>query len=73
MVKKTPGRVRPVDALAFMSAQRAGGDGRLQVAGAGPAGCQPGQRRLSSVSGLNGFLLARGDVSALAKAYWPEE
>ncbi len=58
--------VRPVDVLAFMTAQRAGGEGRLQVAGAGPAGVSARtlRRRLSSVSGLYGFLQARGDVSA---------
>lgn len=38
VVKKTPHRVRPVDVLAFMTVQRAGGDGRLQVAGAGAGG-----------------------------------
>ena len=60
--------------LAFMTVQRAGGDGRLQVAGAGAGRVSARTlRRLSSVSGLYGFLLARGDVSALAKAYWPEE
>ena len=37
-VSKSPRRVRPVDVLAFMTAQRAGGDGRLQVAGAGGGG-----------------------------------
>ena len=42
VVKNTPHRVRPVDVLAFMTVQRAGGDGRLQVAGAGARGCQPG-------------------------------
>ena len=74
VVKKTPHRVRPVDVLAFMTVQRAGGDGRLQVAGAGAGGVSARTlRRLSSVSGLYGFLLARGGVSALAKAYWPEE
>ena len=65
VVAKPPRRVRPVDVLAFMTAQRAGGDGRLQVAGAGPGGVSPRtlRRRLSSVSGLYGFLHARGDVS----------
>lgn len=38
VVKNTPHRVRPVDVLAFMTVQRAGGDGRLQVAGAGAGG-----------------------------------
>jgi integrase/recombinase XerD len=66
VVAKSPRRVRPVDVLAFMTAQRAGGDGRLQVAGASSGGVSARtlRRRLSSVSGLYGFLLARGDVVA---------
>jgi integrase/recombinase XerD len=65
VVKKTPRRVLPADVLGFMTAQRTGGDGRLQVAEAGAAGVSARtlRRRLSSVSGLYGFLLARGDVS----------
>jgi integrase/recombinase XerD len=65
VVGKTPRRVRPGDVLAFMTAQRIGGEGRLQVADAGAAGVSARtlRRRLSSVSGLYGFLLARGDVS----------
>src|SRR6266702_1034678 len=35
VVGKLPRRVRPVDVLAFMTAQRSGGEGRLQVAGGG--------------------------------------
>jgi integrase/recombinase XerD len=64
-VKKTPRRVRPVDVLAFMTAQRTGGEGRLQVTGrdAGGVSARTLRRRLSSVSGLYGFLLARGDVA----------
>jgi integrase len=64
VVGKPPRRVRPVDVLAFMTAQRAGGDGRLQVAGAGAGGvsARTVRRRLSSVSVLYGFLHARGDV-----------
>jgi site-specific recombinase XerD len=64
VVGKPPRRVRPVDVLAFMTAQRAGGEGRLQVAGAGVGGVSARtlRRRLSSVSGLYGFLHARGDV-----------
>jgi len=66
VVGKPARRVRPADVLAFMTAQRAGGQGRLQVAGAGTGGVSPRtlRRRLSSVSGLYGFLLARGDVTA---------
>jgi integrase/recombinase XerD len=65
VVKKAPRRVRPVDVLAFMTAQRSGGEGRLQVAdlGGGGVSARTLRRRLSSVSGLYGFLLARGDVS----------
>ena len=65
VVAKPPRQVRPVDVLAFMTAQRAGGEGRLQVAGAGAGGVSARtlRRRLSSVSGLYGFLHARGDVS----------
>jgi site-specific recombinase XerC len=64
-VAKSPRRVCPVDVLAFMTAQRAGGEGRMQVAQAGGGGVSARtlRRRLSSVSGLYGFLLARGDVS----------
>jgi integrase/recombinase XerD len=66
VVAKPPRRVRPVDVLAFMTAQRTGRDGRLQVAGEGGGGVSARtlRRRLSSVSGLYGFLLARGDVVA---------
>ena len=54
VVAKPPRRVRPVDVLAFMTAQRAGGEGRLQVAGtrAGGVSARTLRRRLSSVSGL---------------------
>jgi integrase len=64
VVAKPPRRVRPVDVLAFMTAQHTGGDGRLQVADtrAGVA-ARTLRRRLSSVSGLYGFLHARGDVT----------
>jgi integrase/recombinase XerD len=64
VVGKPPRRVRPVDVLAFMTAQRAGGEGRLQVAErGGGVSARTLRRRLSSVSGLYGFLHARGDVS----------
>jgi integrase/recombinase XerD len=64
VVAKPPRRVRPVDVLAFMTAQRTGRGGRLQVAGGGGVSARTLRRRLSSVSGLYGFLLARGDVVA---------
>jgi hypothetical protein len=65
VVAKSPRRVRPADVLAFMTAQRTGGGGRLQVAGEGEGGVSARtlRRRLSSVSGLYAFLQARGDVS----------
>src|SRR5262244_2836293 len=64
VVAKPPRRVRPADVLAFMTAQRTGGDGRPQVADAGAGvSARTLRRRLSSVSGLYGFLHARGDVS----------
>ena len=65
VVAKSPRQVRPVDVLAFMTAQRTGGEGRLQIAGAGAGGVSARtlRRRLSSVSGLYGFLHARGDVA----------
>jgi site-specific recombinase XerD len=66
VVGKPVRRVRPGDVLAFMTAQCTGGEGRLQVAGpdAGGVSARTLRRRLSSVSGLYGFLLARGDVTA---------
>jgi integrase/recombinase XerD len=65
VVAKSPRRVRPADVLAFMAAQRTGGEGRLQLAraGAGGVSARTLRRRLSSVSGLYGFLQARGDVA----------
>src|SRR5215469_431985 len=38
VVVKPPRRVRPVDVRAFMTARRAGGEARLQVAGGGAGG-----------------------------------
>ena len=55
VVARPPRQVRPVDVLAFMTAQRMGGDGRLQVAGRG-------QRRRPTSSRECG-----GDVRAWAK------
>ena len=43
VVGKPPRRVRPADVLAFMTAQRTGGSGRLQVACRMLAGCRPGR------------------------------
>jgi integrase/recombinase XerD len=63
---KAPEVVTSADVLAFMTAQRAGGRGRLQVAGenVGGVSARTLRRRLSSVSGLYSFLQARGDVAA---------
>jgi hypothetical protein len=53
-VNKTPRRVRPADVLEFMTAQRTGREGRLQVVepDAGAVSARTLRRRLSSVSGL---------------------
>ena len=55
-VGKPPRRVRPADVLAFMTAQRTGGEGLLQIAGSGAGGVSARtlRRRLSSVSGFYG-------------------
>jgi Phage integrase, N-terminal SAM-like domain len=65
-VGKPPDAVTTADVLAFMTAQRTGGRGRLQLAGQDAAGVswRTLRRRLSSVSGLYAFLQARGDVAA---------
>src|SRR5689334_9323264 len=67
VVGKPPRRVVAADVLAFVTAQYAGGPGgparRLQPAGdGGGVSARTVRRRLSSVSGLFGFLQARGDV-----------
>jgi integrase/recombinase XerD len=68
IVGKHPWRVRPADVLAFMTAQRTGEPSAGRVVGALVADRQGVssrtlRRRLSSVSGLYGFLHVRGDVS----------
>jgi len=65
-VGKPTSGVCGADVLAFISAQRAGGDGRRvrAVDEAGGLSSRTVARRLSSVSGLFGYLLARGDVTA---------
>jgi len=65
-VGKAAEAVTTADVLAFMTAQRAGRQGRLQVVGEDAAGVSARtlRRRLSSVSGLYSFLQARGDVAA---------
>jgi integrase/recombinase XerD len=66
VVGRPPERVRPADVLAFVTAQYTGGAAdRVQLAGgAGGVSARTVRRRLSSVSGLFGFLRARGDVDA---------
>jgi integrase/recombinase XerD len=67
VVGKAPELVTAADVLGFVTAQHTGGGAdRLQLAGAGAGGvsARTVRRRLSSVSGLFGFLHARGDVDA---------
>lgn len=67
VVGKPPARVTAADVLRFVTAQHTGAAmGRLQLAGgdAGGVSARTVRRRLSSVSGLFGFLHARGDVDA---------
>ena len=65
MVVKPVKRVRPADVMAFMTAQRGGGDGAVPYLvddgrglSARTVRCRP-----STVSGLCGYLLARGAVA----------
>jgi hypothetical protein len=67
VVGKPAGEVTAADVLGFITAQRAGSGTATAVAvmdeQAGGVSART-VRRLSSVSGLFGFLLARGDVAA---------
>lgn len=65
VVGKPVKRVRPADVMAFLTAQRVGGDGAVPhlVDDAAGLSARTVRRRLSSVSGLYGYLLARGDVA----------
>jgi integrase/recombinase XerD len=56
VVRKTPRRVRAADVLAFMTAQRTGGEGRLQVADSDAAGVSARtlRRRLQACPGCMG-------------------
>lgn len=65
VVGKPVKRVRPADVMAFIAAQRSGGDGAVPhlVEDAAGLSARTVRRRLSSVSGLYGYLLARGDVA----------
>lgn len=64
VIDRPPTQVSSTDVLAFISAQRAGGDGRTVRAVDEHAGVSTRTiaRRLSSVSGLFAFLLVRGEV-----------
>ncbi len=66
VVDKLPAAVTSSDVLAFISSQRAGGDGRSirAVDEESALSSRTVARRLSTVSGLFSYLLARGDVSA---------
>lgn len=70
VVGKEPHEVVPADVLGFITAQRTGriepGPVQPVVADGEPAGVATSTvaRRLSSVSGFFGYLLARGDVAA---------
>jgi integrase/recombinase XerD len=64
VVPKPPSEITSSDVLAFISAQRAGGDGRSLRAIDDAAGlsARTVARRISTVAGLFAYLLARGDV-----------
>ncbi len=64
VVGRPPHEVSSADVLGIVTAQHTGGLGRLQPVTHGAVGvaARTVRRRLSSVSGLFGFLLARGDV-----------
>ncbi len=66
VIAKPPVEVTASDVLAFISAQRAGGDGRSVRVVEDDAGVSSRTvaRRISSISGLFAFLLVRGDVMA---------
>jgi integrase/recombinase XerD len=66
VVAKRPAEVTPADVLGFMTAQRAGADTATAVAlvdGGGGVSARTVRRRLSTVSGLFAFLVARGEVA----------
>lgn len=66
VVGKPPAEITAADVLAFVTAQYTGGDARRLQAVAGDqvgVSARTVRRRLSSVSGLFGFLHVRGDVA----------
>ncbi len=66
VVPREPAEVTTADVLAFIAAQRSSGDRRVVRLSDGESGLSARtiQRRLSSLSGLFSFLVARGDVAA---------
>jgi site-specific recombinase XerD len=68
VVAKGPAEVTPGDVFGFVTAQRAGAGTATAVVlveeGGGGVSARTVRRRLSTVSGLFGFLQARGDVAA---------
>jgi site-specific recombinase XerD len=66
VVGKPPAEVTSTDVLGFITAQRTGGDGHRLRSVDVDAGVslRTVRRRLSSVSGLFGYLHARGDIGA---------
>jgi site-specific recombinase XerC len=64
VVGKPPAEVTTGDVLGFITAQRHGGAGRLQLVGDGQGVSDRSvRRRLSTISGLFAYLHARGDVA----------
>ncbi|HZV26258.1 MAG TPA: tyrosine-type recombinase/integrase [Acidothermaceae bacterium] len=66
VVGKPPAEVTSTDVLGFITAQRTGGDGRRLRSVDADTGVSSRtvRRRLSSVSGLFGYLHARGDIAS---------
>jgi integrase/recombinase XerD len=63
VVDKAPAEVMTSDVFGFITAQRHGGEGRLQSVGDGQGVSDRSvRRRLSTISGLFAYLHARGDV-----------
>lgn len=65
LVPKEPAEVSTGDVLAFVSAQRSGGDPKVVRLADGESGLSTRtiRRRLSSLSSMYGFLVTRGDVA----------
>ncbi len=63
VVDTTPVRVTSADVMAFIRAQRSSDHKVVRIDGPGGLSSRTIRRRLSSVSGLYAYLLARGDTS----------